>query len=304
VARRQHLEESVVLIDGPWTHRDVSANGIRLHAVEAGTGPLVVLLHGFPGFWWSWRHQLAALAAAGYRAVACDLRGYGASDKPPRGYDPMTAAADVAGLIRALGEDTAVLVGHDWGGNIAWTTAALHPQLVTRLVVVADPHPLRWLPAVATDRHQRWATRHVGRFQLPWHPERWLVADDAANVAQLLRQWSGSRHSFGDDERRYRDAMQIFGVPHCALEYFRWAVRSIPRSDGRLFRHGLRARIGVPTLQIHGADDSCVLAATAEGSSRYVAAPYEWRLLDDVGHFPPEEAPDVVSRDIIGWLAR
>lgn len=302
MSRHQHLEESVVLIDGPWSHRDVSANGIRLHAVEAGSGPLVVLLHGFPGFWWSWRHQLTALAGAGFRAVACDLRGYGASDKPPRGYDPMTAAADVAGLIRALGEDQAVLVGQDWGGHIAWTTAALHPTVVRRLVVVSDPHPLRWLPALASDRRQRAASRHVARFQLPWHPERWLVADDAINVAVLLRRWAGANHSFADAERRYRDAMRILGVSHCALEYFRWAVRSVPRSDGRRFRDALRRPIEAPTLQLHGTDDGCVLPTTAKGSGSYVAGPYEWRLLDGVGHFPPEEAPDVVSDEILRWV--
>jgi pimeloyl-ACP methyl ester carboxylesterase len=302
VSRRQHVEESVVLIDGPWTHRDVSANGIRLHTVEAGSGPLVVLLHGFPGFWWSWRHQLTALAGAGFRAVACDLRGYGASDKPPRGYDPMTAAADVAGLVRALGEDQAVLVGQDWGAHIAWTTAALHPRVVRRLVAVADPHPLRWGPALAADARQRTASRHVARFQLPWHPERWLVADRAANVALLLRRWTGPNYAFGDDERRYRDAMLIFGAPHCALEYFRWAVRSVPRADGRRFRHALNRPIDAPTLQLHGADDGCVLPTTARRSNRYVAGPYEWRLLDGIGHFPPEETPDVVSDEILRWI--
>jgi pimeloyl-ACP methyl ester carboxylesterase len=298
---RRRLEESVVLIDGPWTHRDVSASGIRIHAVELGTGPLVLLLHGFPGFWWSWRHQLIGLADAGFRAVACDLRGYGASDKPPRGYDSMTAAADVAGLIRALGESDAIVVGHDWGAQIGWTIAALHPTLVRRLVVVSDPHPLRWLPALATDQAQRRASRHVARFQLPWHPERWLVADDAANVADLLRRWSGPRHAFGDDERRYRDAMQVLGVPHCALEYFRWAMRSVPRSDGRRFRRTLRDPLHTPTLQLHGAVDPCVLPATAQGSGKYVAAPYEWRLLDDVGHFPPEEAPELVTGEVVRW---
>ena len=93
-----------VLLPGPWTHRDLSANGVRLHVAEAGEGPLVLLLHGFPEFWWAWRAQLPALAAAGFRAVAPDLRGYGGSDKPPRGYDLPTAAADVAALVRALGE--------------------------------------------------------------------------------------------------------------------------------------------------------------------------------------------------------
>ena len=104
-----------VLLPGPWTHRDISANGVRLHVAEAGTGPLVLLLHGYPQFWWTWRHQLTALADAGFHAVAPDLRGYGASDKPPRGYDLPTLAADIAALVRALGEQDAVLVGHDWG---------------------------------------------------------------------------------------------------------------------------------------------------------------------------------------------
>jgi pimeloyl-ACP methyl ester carboxylesterase len=100
-------------VPGPWTHREISANGIRLHVAEAGGGPLVLLLHGFPEFWWSWRSQLPALADAGLRAVAVDLRGYGDSDKPPRGYDLWTLAGDVAGLVRALGGTRAALVGQD-----------------------------------------------------------------------------------------------------------------------------------------------------------------------------------------------
>ncbi len=103
--------EPVIQISGPWSHRSVTANGTRFHVASMGDGPLVLLLHGFPEFWWTWRHQLVALADAGYRAVAVDLRGYGGSDKPPRGYDLMTAAADIAGLIRALGEANAVVVG-------------------------------------------------------------------------------------------------------------------------------------------------------------------------------------------------
>jgi pimeloyl-ACP methyl ester carboxylesterase len=298
---RRHLEESVVLVDGPWTHRDVSANGIRMHTAELGTGPLVLLLHGFPGFWWSWRHQLIGLAEAGFRAVACDLRGYGATDKPPRGYDAMTAAADIAGLIRALGETDAVVAGHDWGAHIGWTMAALHPGVVRRLVAVSDPHPLRWLPALATDPAQRRASRHVLRFQLPWHPERWLVADDAANVALLLRRWTGPHHAFGEDERRYRDAMLVLNTPHCALEYYRWAVRSVPRNDGRRFRRALRRQLETPTLQLHGAADPCVLPATAQGSGKYVSAAYEWRLIDGAGHFPPEECPELVTGEIVRW---
>ena len=135
--------EPVIQISGPWTHRSVTANGRRFHVASMGEGPLVLLLHGFPEFWWTWRHQLVTLAEAGYRAVAVDLRGYGGSDKPPRGYDLITAAADAAGLIRALGEANATVVGHDWGGLTAWTLAAYFPKAVRRLAVVSMAHPLR-----------------------------------------------------------------------------------------------------------------------------------------------------------------
>src|SRR6266567_8369392 len=135
--------DAAVQIGGPWNHRSVSANGTRFHAAEAGDGPLVLLLHGFPEFWWTWRHQLVTLAEAGYRAVAVDLRGYGESDKPPRGYDLITAAADAAGLIRALGEANATVVGHDWGGLTGWTLGVYFPKAVRRLAVVSMAHPLR-----------------------------------------------------------------------------------------------------------------------------------------------------------------
>jgi pimeloyl-ACP methyl ester carboxylesterase len=298
---RRLLEDSTVLVDGPWTHRDVSANGVRLHVAEAGSGPLVVLLHGFPEFWWSWRHQLQALADAGFRAVAPDLRGYAASDKPPRGYDSLTLAADVAGLVRALGERDAVVVGHDWGGHIGWTMAAVHPGVVRRLVAISVPHPLRWLSALPRDGEQRRASAYMARFQLPWHPERWIVADDAANVSALLHAWGGPGFPDRETDRRCRDAMQILAAPHCALEYYRWALRSIPRADGRRYRHAMRRPITAPTLHLHGSADTCVLATTASSSGRYVSGDYEWIAYDGIGHFPHEEATAAVNADLLRW---
>src|SRR2546421_12386066 len=135
-------DESSVLIDGPWNHRFVSANGCRFHVVEAGTGPMVLFLHGFPEFWWAWQYQLRMVADAGFRAVAIDLRGYGASDKPPRGYDGYTMAGDVAGLVRALGERSAVGVGAGYGGMLAWTAAAFHPRPVRPLLVAGPAAPV------------------------------------------------------------------------------------------------------------------------------------------------------------------
>src|SRR5579884_834496 len=184
--------------DGPWTHRDVAANGARFHIAEAGDGPLVLLLHGFPQFWWAWRHQLTALAEAGFRAVAMDLRGVGGSDHTPRGYDPANLALDITGVIRSLGEPDAALVGHDWGGFLAWTAAAMRPALIRRLAVVSAAHPRRMRRALLTDPGQIAAADHLLGFQRPWLPERALVADEAAQVGAYLSAWTGPR---GLDEK-------------------------------------------------------------------------------------------------------
>ncbi|HVY10582.1 MAG TPA: alpha/beta hydrolase [Mycobacteriales bacterium] len=301
---RRLVEESAVLVTGPWTHRSINANGIRLHIAEAGSGPLVLLLHGFPEFWWSWHHQLVSLAKAGFHVVAPDLRGYGASDKPPRGYDAPTLSADLAGLVRALGERDAVFVGHDWGGHLAWSTAALHPGVVRKLVAMSIAHPLQMYDVLLHDGAQRRASTYIARFQLPWAPERWLVEDDAANVAALLHRWGGPGFPDAETERRCREAMQVRYVPNRSLEYYRWAVRSLRRTDGRKYRNAMTAKITAPTLQLHGELDPCVLAATARGSQRYVTAPYEWRELRGLGHFPHQEAPDLVSAAIAEFVNR
>ena len=296
--------DTAVQISGPWTHRSISANGSRFHVAEAGDGPLVLLLHGFPEFWWTWRRQLVTLPEAGYRAVAVDLRGYGGSDKPPRGYDLVTAAADAAGLVRALGEANAVVVGHDWGGMIAWTLAAYYPKVVRRLGVVSVAHPLRMRSAMFTDPlGQGRRSGYVFGSQLPMRPERQLVRDGAARVGELLGRWSGPGWPDHETERVYQRAMRIPSVAHSALEYQRWFVRSTVRTDGLRYARRMRTPIGAPTLHLHGAVDSCVLTQTARGSGRYVDGPYRWRVIDGAGHFPHEERADVFDTELTGWLA-
>jgi pimeloyl-ACP methyl ester carboxylesterase len=293
-----------VEVDGPWTHRRVAANGARFHVAECGDGPLVVLLHGFPEFWWAWRHQLPALADAGYRAAAMDLRGYAGSDKPPRGYDPFTLAADVAGVVRSLGERTAVLVGHGWGGFVAWAAAVLQRRTVTAIGAVSMPHPLRLRRAMLTDAHQLLAAGHLLRFQGPVLPERRLVANEGALVERLMRQWAAPTSGFPDPEAaaHYRRVMAIWPAPHCALEYHRWVVRSVPRADGRRFARRMREHVRVPVLHVQGELDGAILASSALGSGALVDGPYTWRLLPDVGHFPHEEAPDVFTAELLAWL--
>lgn len=299
------VDPSAVLVHGPWTHREVTANGIRFHIAQAGPedGPLVVLLHGFPEFWWSWRHQLVALGEAGYCVVAPDLRGYGASDKPPRGYDGYTLSSDVAGMVRALGATEAALVGHDWGGALAWTVATLHPGLVSRLGVVGSPHPLRLRSALARDGAQLRASAHIGLFQLPRLPESRLRRSGGAYVGDLLRRWGGPGFPDAETEARCREAMQIPAVSHCSLEWYRWAVRSLSRPSGLRFLRLLDAGVGVPTAQVHGALDTCVLASTAVGSQAWVRAPYRLEVLDGVGHFCQQEAPEAVTGVLLDLLA-
>lgn len=305
-------DPSTVRLPGSWSHRDVSANGIRLHIAEAGSGPLVLLLHGFPEFWWAWHAQLPALADAGYRAVAVDLRGYGDSDKPPRGYDGWTLAGDIAGLIKALGRSRAHLVGHAWGGMVAWTVAALHPRLVRTVSAVAAPHPLALRSATRRsvfrrEDSQARAILQVFRAQLPLMPERGLVADDAAAVERLLRQWGGPRWTVGPDfaevADRDRAAMRVPGVAHSALEYFRWALRSQVRGDGRNFAEELDKRLAVPAIQIHGAVDPYLLPSTAQASRTWLLPRTAYHSLAGVGHFPHHEAPDTVTDLLLGFLA-
>jgi pimeloyl-ACP methyl ester carboxylesterase len=299
------VDDSCVMIDGPWTHRFVSANGNRFHVVEAGTGPLVLFLHGFPEFWYAWHHQLTAVADAGFRAVAVDLRGYGASDKPPRGYDGYTMAGDVAGLIRALGERSATLVGAGFGGMLAWTTATFHPKQVTRLVVVGAAHPLRLRAGLAVDpRGQLSAALPVLKFQVPRY-EHVITREGAALVGEYLRKWGGPEWvdspGFADYERHCRQAMRIPQAAFCAMETYRWAGRSVLRLHGYRFVKLLQQPIVTPTLQLHGSLDTAVLPRTAQGSGRYVIAEYEWHLIQNAGHFPHQETPDIVTGEILRW---
>ena len=298
---------SVALVEGPWTHRMVRANGIAMHVAELGTGPLVLLLHGFPQFWWAWHQQLVDLADAGYHAVAVDLRGYGASDKPPRGYDAPTLAADIAALVTSLGESDAMVVGTDLGGTLAWTMAACHPRVVRSVAVLGAAHPLRMRTELrpGAGAAQRRASAYILRtFQVPRRPEL-LLSRDSSWVRELFGRWTGPRWrgtpGFVADVERYAQAMRIHPVSFCAAEHYRWMVRSLVRADGRRYAAAVRAPITAPVLHLHGDFDSCVLPRTAQGSGQYVTGQYEWRVLDGVGHFPHNEVPEFVSGELIRW---
>ncbi|SOJ57770.1 Epoxide hydrolase A [Mycobacterium simulans] len=305
-------DPSVTRIDGPWRHLDVHANGIRFHVVEAvtddaqppATRPLVILLHGFGSFWWSWRHQLRGLTGA--RVVAVDLRGYGGSDKPPRGYDGWTLSGDTAGLIRALGHSSATLVGHADGGLACWTTALLHSRLVRAIALISSPHPAALRRTTLLRRDQgRALLPTLLRYQVPIWPERLLTRHNADEIERLVgsrscAKWVASE-DFSQSIRYLRQAIQIPGAAHCALEYQRWAVRSQLRGEGRRFMRSMIQQLGVPLLHLRGDLDPYVLAAAVERTQRY--APHgRYISIAGAGHFSHEEAPDDVNRHLIRFL--
>ena len=299
------VDSSEVLVTGPWRHRFVAANGARFHVVEAlpgADGPLVLLLHGFPQFWWSWRDQLPALAAAGYRAVALDLRGYGGSDKPPRGYDTPTLAADVAGVVRALGAGGAVIAGQDWGGWLAWSMPSLQPRVTRAVAALSAAHPLAARAALG-DARQRRAWSDVLAFQLPGRPERRLT--HGTDVERLLRAWAGPQTAFPDEESvaRYRRAMRIPFVAHSSMEYYRWWWRSLGRRDGRRFARGVAGAVDVPVLHLAGGLDPFLLGTTASASHAWACGPLRFEQLPRAGHFLTEQAAPAVTDLLLDWLA-
>jgi len=285
---------------------EVRANGLDFFAVEDGPegGPLVLLLHGFPELSRSWRHQLPALAAAGWRAVAPDLRGYGRSGREGP-YDLRTLSRDVSGLVRALGRERAVVVGHDWGGAVAWATAVYEPEVVDRLVVMNCPHPGVLAEELAGNPRQLLRSAYMFFFQLPWLPEWLLTRNGAAAIGRALRGGSHARDAWPRDETdRYRQAFLLPGAARAALGYY----RAILRQPLSMRRDGRARPVAAPTLFVWGARDRFLGRETVDP---HKMAPYlapgnvpAIRFVEEAGHFVQNEAPEIVNAELIGWLGR
>ena len=297
------IDPAFVEIEGPWEHRYVAANGARFHVATIGDGPLVMMLHGFPQFWYTWRHQMTALASSGYRVAAMDLRGYGGSDKPPRGYDTYMSTLDTASVIRALGESSAIVLGQGLGGWIAWCMPVLRPDVTRAIGSLSMAHPRVMRHASWTNLRQRAASGWILDLQKPFKPER-AMNRSHDYVEGFLTAWSSPHGSFPrpEDVERYGDAMMIPFVAHSAAEHYRWLGRSSVRPDGPMFMRRIRREIHVPVLQVQGTDDRCVLAGGTTGSGEYVPADYRYVRVDGAGHFLTEEAPNAVNRILIDWL--
>ena len=324
---------------GLWSHGFADgANGVRLHYVEqrpesSGAHPLVVLLHGFPEFWWSWRLQIPALVAAGYHVVAPDLRGYNLSEKPAavEDYAAELLTEDIARLIEHHNHDRAVIIGHDWGGAVAWQLAMDYPELTERLVVLNAPHPLRMAEAFGG----RPNVRQIGRswyrvvFQIPRLPERWLAVNDYERIGLIFRDTAAHPEAFPPEIlERYRKAASQPGALTGAINYYRAAVRARARESQSRLRQTLSSidpalgrllgpttnsnhvpasespPISAPTLLIWGERDTALGKELTEGMDPLFSGPFETLYLPDCGHWVQQECPEDVNRLLLEFLER
>lgn len=246
---------------GSVTSSQRKVNGVLIHYVEAGAAeaPLVILLHGFPDFWWGWRHQIGPLADAGFRVVAPDQRGYNLSGKPLgfRAYDLDVLASDVFALAESLGSTRTRLVGHDFGGLVAWQAATRNPDRVERLGIINAPHPDVVGSYMLRHPTQMMRSLYAGFFQLPFMPETVLSAGNYSAMRQALTGSSEKNVFSSDDLERYRQAWAEPGALTAMLNWY----RALPA------RQGLRdSRVHVPAMVIWGLRDRFLEKGLADES--------------------------------------
>lgn len=272
-------------------HHHASINGIQMHYVEAGQGDLVLLLHGFPESWYSWRHQIAALSPH-YRIVAPDLRGYNETEaRPP--YDTTTLQQDVLALLDHLGEPAAHIVAHDWGGAIAWLLAIHHPRSVRSLAALNIPHPARFFEGVRRPR-QLLRSWYILFFQLPWLPERLLARDNYRSLARMIiRQCK--KGSFSEDE--VRTMLEIWRRQGLSggINWYRALLR-----DRKPLPDPIPI-IEAPVTIIWGEDDTALGKELTEGTERFVRN-LSVHYLPGISHWVQQEAPTEVNRLLLEHL--
>jgi epoxide hydrolase 4 len=288
------------MTDG-WKHDFVEANGIRFHYVTAGEGPLVLLLHGFPQFWYAWRHQIPALAER-FKVVVPDLRGYGDTEKPPRVADYRTGilAADVAALVNAFGCEKAHIVGHDWGGGVAWTTAFEHAAVVDKLAVLNCPHPMLFARALRSNLRQLGRSWYMFFFQLPVIPELVFRLSPERLVERMFRRMVIRPDTFSDEDlRQFKEALEKPRALTSAINYYRATFRNF--SAMRELERSPKA-IGSPTLLIWAENDVALGKELTYGMEPLFTGPFRIHYVLNCSHWVNEEQPELVNRLLLEFL--
>jgi pimeloyl-ACP methyl ester carboxylesterase len=276
----------------------LETNGIRLHVAQAGPAgaPTVILLHGFPEFWYGWRHQIGPLAEAGFRVVVPDQRGYNLSDKP-KGIGSYTLdkiAADVAGLIDALGRDRVSVVGHDWGGVAAWWTAARYPDRLERVAILNAPHPAAMRHQLLRSPSQLLKSWYFFPLQIPAVPEALMKRNHWQPLVRTL-QATSRPGTFSDEEiAHYRAAWSQPGAIKAMIHWYRAGLRGMLRARSQ--------RIKVPVLVVHGLRDR-FLGRQAIRSSLDLCDRAGYEVLEDATHWLQHEEPARVNQLLASFLS-
>ena len=285
-------------------HRRVPCGEVQLDCALAGSPdrPLVVLLHGFPESWYSWRHQIAALAPEFYVA-APSLRGYGASDRPREvsAYRLPRLVEDVRGLIRGLERERACVVAHDWGGGIAWAFAIDHPEATEKLAVLNCPHPAAFARALRSSPRQLLRSWYMFFFQLPRLPEWVLSRDDFRALDRGFRGWvkRKDREVFSDaDLETIKDSLRPQGATTAAINYYRAAFRF--RADAE--RYASAPPIARPTLLIWAEEDTALGKELTYGMEPLFRGPFSIRYIADCSHWVQQEQPELVNQYLLDFL--
>lgn len=276
---------------------EISANGFRFTADSAGdaSAPLVLLLHGFPQTRYTWRHQLPALAAAGFRAVAPDQRGYSPGARPSGAlhYGVDALVGDALAIADALGAPRFHLVGHDWGAQLAWLLAARHPERVRSLTVLSRPHPAAFARALASDPKQSERSKHHRAFQDP-NTAALLIEDGAKRLRRMLRD-----HGVPEvDAAAYVAPLATHDAIDSALNWYRAAFRGA----STLAMSDLPA-VRMPTLFLWGDADLTVGRPAAEATREFAKGSYRFVVIPGAGHFLTDQAPESVTRELLAHLA-
>jgi pimeloyl-ACP methyl ester carboxylesterase len=282
----------------PAQSRFLAIGDLRLHTILAGPedGPLALLLHGFPECWYSWRHQIPALARAGYRVAVPDQRGYNLSDKPPgvANYQIDTLTADILALIHALGHQRATLVAHDWGGAAAWRFAIDYPRAVERLVVMNAPHPVTFARALRNDPSQRQKSWYMFAFQLPWLPEALLSLSPPATARLFFRGTAVRRDAFSENDLEVMAAaLAQPGALRAMIHWYRAAFRHRPARPARA--------IQAPTLLLWAEDDVALGVPLTYDLERWVPD-LRTHYIANCGHWVQNEAPGQVNEQLLTFL--
>jgi epoxide hydrolase 4 len=284
-------------IDPRTTGIRLQANGITFHCIEAGPkdGPLVLLLHGFPEFWWGWRYQIEPLASAGFHVLVPDQRGYNLSDKPEgrRAYDLDTLAKDVAALSETLGYSRYSLVGHDWGGLVAWWAASRYPERIERLIAINAPHPA--IAGAYMRRHpsQMLRSSYIGFFQIPYLPEALFSADDHRALTRALLRTSRAGTFSETDLVEYKRAWSQPGALTGMLNWYRALPLKPP--------HRSSDKLRLPVLAIWGMRDRFLEFGLCEDSLALCANGQAQRV-ETATHWVHLEEPDLVNRALFAFL--